>query len=270
MEQERLTLAPAVELIDPSLGKLDWLMLPAILEREAGPTGGPPPIFAMFNVLKADFILARDLIWRTRDESTWPTTGRFSDTLDFAKYGPSSSAMVLAHRAALDLLDKVGVTANYYFELGQAPEKISFGKMWRTPQKNKSTSHPLLESVATIIREGVHALYGLVELADDYDSVEGILRSQKNLRNAGTHRFVVLHDIGDAKNVRLAPEVEHYSEDAFYLEVLRALRVARSAIQMLALSISQREQLLSKKIDGLIGTLNVPDHDWIRGRDEDS
>lgn len=34
VERERLTLAPAVELIDPSMGKLDWLMLPGIMERE--------------------------------------------------------------------------------------------------------------------------------------------------------------------------------------------------------------------------------------------
>ena len=32
VEEERLTLAPAVELVDPSLGKLDWLTLPGILE----------------------------------------------------------------------------------------------------------------------------------------------------------------------------------------------------------------------------------------------
>ncbi|CAN2967174.1 hypothetical protein METHPM2_110049 [Pseudomonas sp. PM2] len=30
----RLTLAPAVEFVDRSLGKLDWLTLPGILQRE--------------------------------------------------------------------------------------------------------------------------------------------------------------------------------------------------------------------------------------------
>lgn len=33
VERERLTLSPAVELIDPTLGKLDWIMLPGIRER---------------------------------------------------------------------------------------------------------------------------------------------------------------------------------------------------------------------------------------------
>lgn len=88
-------------------------MLPGIFEREFGAASTPPPVFAMFNMLKSDFILARDLAWRAVDESVWPKTGRFSDTLDFATYGPDISALMLAHRTALDLLDKVAVTANH-------------------------------------------------------------------------------------------------------------------------------------------------------------
>lgn len=51
-----------------------------------------------------------------------PKTGQFADALDYALYGPDTSALVLAHRTALDLLDKVAVTANSYFELGLAPK----------------------------------------------------------------------------------------------------------------------------------------------------
>jgi hypothetical protein len=269
-ERERLTLAPVVELVDPSLGKLDWIMLPGILEREPGASRMPPPVFAMFNVLKSDYILARDLAWRSRDESKWPATGQFGDTLDYATYGPATSALVLAHRTALDLLDKVAVTANHYFEFEQSPDKVYFGKLWRGKPDKMTGVRSLAEKVEKTIREGVSALYGLVELADDYDSSAGILRSQKNLRNAGTHRFVVLHDIGDPVNSGQAPEIEHHRREQFTQEVLRALRVARSAIQMLALSISQHEQGLAQRTDGLVGSLIVPDHDWIRGRGHES
>ncbi|NIJ79280.1 tetratricopeptide (TPR) repeat protein [Xanthomonas arboricola] len=270
VERERLTLAPAVELIDPSMGKLDWLMLPGILERDPGSGGMPPPIFAMFNVLKSDFILARDLLWRAADQDVWPTTGRFGDTLDYATYGPDASALILAHRTALDLLDKIAVTANHYFELGQSPDKVYFGKLWRGKPDKTTGVTPLAEKVEKTIRGGVSALYGLVELAEDYDSSEGILRSQKELRNAGTHRFVVLHDMGDPTQSRQAPEIAHHRREPFTREVLRALRVARSAIQMLALSISQHEQSFAARTSGLVGSLIVPDHDWIRGRDDET
>lgn len=268
VEEERLTLAPAVELVDPSLGKLDWLTLPGILEREPEKGVSPPPLFAMFNMLKSDFLLARELAWRARDESVWPKTGQFADTLDYALYGPETSALILAHRTALDLLDKVAVTANSYFELGLAPKKVSFGRLWRDPE-DKKTGTRLVEKVEVLIRAGVYAMYGLAELAEDYNGVDGILRSQKNLRNSGTHRFLVLHDLGDPALARQAPEIEHLNHSDFVDEALDALRVARSAIQMLALAISQHEEFLRKQADGLIGTLIVPDHNWIRGEDEE-
>ncbi|WP_434672865.1 LA2681 family HEPN domain-containing protein [Pseudomonas sp. R1-15] len=110
-------------------------------------------------------------------------------------------------------------------------------------------------------------MYGLAELAEDYDGIDGILRSQKDLRNSGTHRFVVLHDLGDPSKARQAPEIEHHNRSDFIEEALRALRVARAAIQMLALAISQHEEILGKLSDGLIGTMIVPDHHWIRGAD---
>ena len=269
VERERLTLAPVVELIDPALGKLDWLMLPGILERDSGARGMPPPVFAMFNVLKSDFILARNLAWRALDENEWPATGRFADTLDYANYGPNVSALILTHRTALDLLDKVAVTANHYFEFGHAPDKVYFGKLWRGSPDKTTGVRALAERVEKAIRGGARALYGLVELAEDYDSSTGILRSQKDLRNAGTHRFVVLHDLGEPTHSRQAPEVEHHSLDMFTQEAMRALRIARSAIQMLALAISQHERGMAQRENGLVGSLTVPDHDWIRGRDEE-
>lgn len=125
---------------------------------------------------------------------------------------------------------------------------------------------PLIEPVKSTIRSGVSALYGLVELADDYDGEFGILRSHKDLRNAGTHRFVVLHDLGESSGYRKAPEVEHYERGRFFQDALRALRVARSAIQMLAFSITQNEQGLKQRAHGLIGSLSIHDHDRIRGR----
>ena len=268
VEEERLTLAPVVELVDPSLGKLDWLTLPGILEREPEMGSSPPPLFAMFNMLKSDFLLARDLAWRASDESVWPKTGQFADTLDYAMYGPDTSALILAHRTALDLLDKVAVTANYYFELGLAPNKVSFGRLWRD-SADKKTGTPLTKKVEALIRAGVYAIYGLADLAEDYDGIDGILRSQKNLRNSGTHRFIVLHDLGDPSRARQAPEIEHLNHSDFINETLGALRVARSAIQMLALAISQYEEILSKQKGGVIGTLIVPDHHWVRGEDEE-
>lgn len=268
LEQERLTLAPTVELIDPTLGKLDWLMLPRIMDREAVGKGHQvPTLFAMFNVLKADFVLARDLAWRAMKEDSWPSTGRFVDTLDYATYGPHASALVFAQRTALDLLDKVAVIANHYFELGHEPKKVAFSRLWRVDKK-PADSAPLAPKVEDAIRAGAPAIYGLVELSDDYKQSVGILRSHKELRDAGTHRFVVLHDLGLPSRAKPSTEVSHQGHAEFTVGVLEALRVARSAIQMLAWAITQNEQKLARNLDGPIVTLFVPDHDSIRGKNE--
>lgn len=261
LEKERLVLAPTIDMIDPTLDKLDWLGLPSILDRELDKSGMPPPIFAMFNMLKSDFILARDLAWKASCEDVSASTGKFASTNDFAIYGEEASLLILAHRTALDLLDKVAVIANHYFKLGKSVDSIYFGKLWRVGDiKNNDGVRPLTPTVDAIIRKGVYALYGLVELAEDYYSDSGILRSQKNLRNAGTHRFVVLHLLGDINHARKTPEIERHLQEDFNYEVMCALRVARSAIQMLALAISQHEQILQKDIEGPIGQLPTADY----------
>lgn len=161
------------------------------------------------------------------------------------------------------------MTANYYFELGHPPDKVYFGKIWRVPVDKKLGTSPLAKKVEALIRAGVCAMYGLAELAEDYDARDGILRSQKDLRNSGTHRFLVLHDLGDTTRARQTPEIEHINHSDFIDEALRALRVARSAIQMLALAISQHEEILMQQTGGILETLIVPDHHWIRGEDEE-
>jgi hypothetical protein len=265
VEHERLTLAPAVELVDPTLGKLDWLMLSSIIEDiEINGEWLPPPVFAMFNVLKSDFILARDLAWRSTVKDSWPQTARYADTLDYAIYGPDVSALILAHRTALDLLDKVAVTANHYFELGLPTEKVYFGRLWRINHGKSPEKRLLLETVETAIRAGATALYGLTELADDYDSENGILRSQKDLRNASTHRFVVLHD-EENFSYRETPEIARHQRRQFEQEVLVALRVARAAVQMLGLAISQNEKRRATQDNFVVSPMAVPDHGWIRG-----
>ena len=188
---------------------------------------------------------------------------RLQDTLDGALYGPAASALSLAHRTALDLLDKIAVTANYHFELGHNPSSISFGKIRRTGS-GKLENRVLNPKVEDLIREGVKTLYGLVELADDYDAYSGRLRPLKDVRNASTHRFVLLHKHGSSTGARSADEIQRYSYDEFRSEAIAALKVARAAIQMLTEAIGQYEDLGHKEDDGLLATLDVPDYDEAR------
>ncbi|WP_426619478.1 LA2681 family HEPN domain-containing protein [Pseudomonas rustica] len=162
------------------------------------PSRNFPPLFAMFDLLKSDFLSARDLAWRASDASVWPRTGQFADRLDYAMYGPYTSALMLAHRIAPGLLDKVAVTANHFFRAWISPQKSKFRKAVERFRRQENR-YSARKKVEVIIRAGVYAMYGLAELAElaeDYDDNDGILRSQNDLRNAGINpRFTVSQEL---------------------------------------------------------------------------
>jgi hypothetical protein len=257
--EHRLWLAPSIERVFPGEGPADYIMLGSVLERTPNPGPSTPPIFAMFNMLKAEFIVARELAIRALHED-WQVDARFADTMDYAVYGPGPASLVLAQRAALDVLDKVAVALNDYLELGNDPEKVNFRRLWRAkPPKNLSL-HPTVEQR---IAAGLPSLVALVELADDlYD---GYRKPVQTLRNAGTHRFVVLHDEGVVGS-RASQSVEHFTVRDFGEATIDVLRTVRSAIQYMKGVVEEYEAVLRVARSGRVVSLHVPDHDWVRGR----
>lgn len=189
----------------------------------------------------------------------WPATGRYGDTLDYATYGPDASAFILAHRTSLDLLDKIAVTAGFITtsSLGNRQIRSLWENCGGKPRQNNWA--------APTCRKGGKRFAGVPLPSMALWSLPRTMTAAqvscvlKNALGTQAHRFVVLHDIGDpAHSRRRAPEIEHLPREPYIQEVLRALRVARSAIQMLALSISQHEQGLAQRTAGLIGSLASP------------
>ncbi len=151
--------------------------------------GRVPRIFAAMNVLKAEFIVARRLAFRgeeltfTDDGHQHPAdTGAYGETNDGAVYGEGPATMLLAQRSALDLLDKIAVTANEHFRSGLMPAKVDFTTYWRDVKTGE-----LRPEVATL--NGRRARLALAELQRDL-SPNALYPTARLLRNAGTHRLV--------------------------------------------------------------------------------
>lgn len=258
VKDERLALAPVLEAVNSTSETLDWLCLPGIVV----PVGeGQPIIFSMFNMLKSDYILARDLTWRALDRDHWADIEGFASTSDGALYGADVSALILGHRSVLDILDKISVFINRYFEIGENMKGTNFSKLWRVPKGSNGESS-LKDKFKEIINSGVRALYGLVELSGDYNSGNGIFNAHKSIRNSSTHRFMILHEYlfpEFPEEERIFDEIKRYEFSQFQDEVLQALRIARSALQILVLSIKQNEDILSKNREGVCLEIDVPD-----------
>jgi hypothetical protein len=77
----------------------------------------------------------------------------------------------------------------------------------------------------------------------------------------------VLHDEGGESGAREAAEVERRAVAAYERETMEGLRIARSAIQTLVFAIRQHELELRRELPGLVGSLVVPDHGWVRGEE---
>ncbi|GLE55929.1 hypothetical protein NJBCHELONAE_12370 [Mycobacteroides chelonae] len=225
----RLALAAALEDLGSSSKETRWDTIGLNQVSTKLDAASPPLIFAMLNVLKADFLVARRLAYEAEEALAttdgWaqhPTDpGVYADTLNYAVYGEVSSKLILAHRAALDVLDKTAVAVNEHLQVGDNPKKVSFRKFWF-----EDVACTQLRS-ALIGHAGLsNAILSLAELAIDMapDSLYG---HAQLVRNAGTHRFITVH-LG-ITDVESSATMQAITLETMRETCIEALTVARAA-----------------------------------------
>jgi tetratricopeptide (TPR) repeat protein len=258
--EERLALSLTVEGIEPEIQRWDSLTIHEIVEAiDSG--HGVPPTFAALNALKSDYAAARWLCYMAlHGEVT--ETGRYIDTLDYAKYGIHQSLLVLSQKAAIDVLDKVAVAATEYLGLGGRPQSVRFVTRWHRQRKE---NRPLewQNEIEKEIEAGNVALVALAEVAEDLRK-DGFLAPRRQSRHAGTHRLVVLHDLSNVPS-RPSDFLKHEDQQDYEMLTKESLRIARAAILYFVHMVSIREARKKSEAKGPLGTLFAPPHDWIRG-----
>ena len=222
--ENRLALAPALE----GLGANEELWDSAMVRHVRTPMAvtDVPQIFRMLNLLKADFLVARRLAFRAQimlhevPFAQHPDDpGRYVDTLDYAAYGEPTSMLVLAQRSALDVLDKLAVAMNDHLGIEDDPSKIYFRKFWTTKDGDLRPEWAAYDAA----RMG---FLSLAELAVDI-STNGLYAQSQDLRNIGTHRFVLVHH--GWQSIAATGAVVPFTIDDVLASAKRALSVARSA-----------------------------------------
>ncbi|MEJ2866125.1 LA2681 family HEPN domain-containing protein [Actinomycetospora sp. OC33-EN08] len=132
ISENRLPLTAALEGMGSDSDKWDDAHLTSVTS-EPGQLR-PPDVFSMVNVLKGEYLVARRLAFDSLSAlasgDNVGDSGTYVDTVDDAIYGHSAQALVLAHRSALDLLDKIAVAVNHYLLVGDDPAKVSFKGFW--------------------------------------------------------------------------------------------------------------------------------------------
>ena len=222
--EHRLALAPAVE----GLGKdgPHWDSVTLSAARAVPDQAGPPPVFAMLDALKAEFVAARRLAYsalctlESATASQGPAdSGVYAAVGDGIVQGEHIAQLVLAQRSALDALDKLAVVANEHLNLGEEPSRIDFRKFW---QKDSGIRPGLCHG-----NSDGRAAFALADLADDLGT-NGLYSHSQALRNAGTHRIVVASLTEGSLNAG-RDSMSTIDLDTLIASTLEALKVARAA-----------------------------------------
>lgn len=259
--RHRLALSPTIEGLDCSLKRWDSLRIHSFTETSA--VSGVPPLFAMFNVLKSDFLAARHLAFKALSEKL-PDSGFYFDTLDYAIYGVVPSMLSLAQRACIDVLDKIAVATSELFAIPGSRNNIYFSNRWLIVKKGQPQAWDA--AIRPEIERGNTAVLALAELSLDVHQ-DGALHQKKVYRHASTHRFTVLHDIG-CKPSQPSDCIEHCGLSEFKSHLIESLQLVRSAIIYFVEMVSIRETAY-KKGKGLAGVMSVPSHHWVRDEDQE-
>lgn len=261
VHRHRLALSPSIDGLEVALPRWDTLQINSVtVAIHEG--AGVPPIFAMFNTLKSDYLCARFLAFTALADAT-PESGTYLDTLDYADYGIDESAMLLAQRACLDILDKLAVATCEYFAIDRKPRSIGFRNTWFIRGAHNLPTHWLPEAAGPV-GEKVTAIIALADMSRDIED-GGFLRQKLMMRNSSTHRFLVLHDM-EAEPSRPSRYVDHVDAHAFREHLIETLQLTRAALFYFVEMIVQAEH--RHHGDGKFRPqMFIPDHADVRGED---
>ncbi|MGM0833532.1 MAG: LA2681 family HEPN domain-containing protein [Pseudomonadota bacterium] len=263
--KNNLTLSPAIYSHSHNSEYWDNLNVLSVTSF-SGSEADVPEVFAMVNVLKSDYTLARQIFFYACNNH-FNETANYNDTLDYANYGINESAITLAQRSALDILDKIAVASLSYLQVSGARGASMKNAWFKKPEKGQKTRKfdPKIEEE---IEKGNTALLALTEISRDLSNKQGFLSKKKSSRNSSTHRFTVLHDMGITQQKGVYGCVEHFDLEEFTRESLHTLKLTRAAVVYFVQMVLIRETRLSEDTDGVTAHLIVPSHEYIRGYDE--
>lgn len=257
-----LTLSPTIHSHKHKSKYWDNINISTVAVDSSG-NSSVPEVFAMINILKSDYILARQLLFNASNR-LFNETGNYNDTLNYACYGVNESALALAQRSALDILDKVAVATLSYLEIGGAKE-TSFRQAWfKKSNQDKDEKYEFKQAIFQEIEKGNTALLALTEVSRDLSNKIGFLSQKQASRNSSTHRFTVFHDLGTVPTSHSGC-LEHFYYETFLRESLYTLKLARSSVIYFVQMVLIREKRLSSQKDGVVLPLLVPSHEDIRG-----
>lgn len=140
--------------------------------------------------------------------------------------GEPVGRLVLAQRAAVDVLDRVAVTFNEILGLGERADRVTFRDVWFPVVSGRRDRTSLRADLVDVPQRWLPV--ALAELAIDM-SADRLYERVQTIRHAATHRLVAI-TTGCSEQSRPGSALERVPLGRFAAGVVQALQVARAAL----------------------------------------
>ena len=150
------------------------------------------------NQIKEDYAVARLLLvqsqYKQKDFDNISTRTTFVNSLDYSEFNLYNGLLKSAFNEAFNILDKIAVFINNYYDLGFKEENIYFTSIRQTKKaKHKESIWEDNDVIrGKILKSKNVSLYAIYDIYKDFKS--GTNKKLKNIRNALTHRKLVIFD----------------------------------------------------------------------------
>ena len=200
------------------------------------------------NQIKEDYAIARLLLvqsqFKREDFDSISRRTTFVNTLDYSQFNLYFGLLKSAFKEAYNILDKIAVFINDYYKLELLEDKIYFTSIWYCNNCKKIRDE--------ILKSKNISLYALYDIYQDFKS--GHYKNIKNIRNASTHRKLVIFDSvltdWDKKD-----DKNNIGYNKMLNETINLLKLTKSAIIYLINFVNIEEN--KKRSNGLIAPMFV-------------
>ena len=204
------------------------------------------------NQIKEDFAVARLLLvqsqYHQEDFDRISERTIYVYALDYSQFNIYSGLLKSAFKEAFNILDKIAVFINDYYQLGHREEDIYFDSL-----RGKGRSASIWEDDGTIRKEIVNSenisLYALYDIYRDFKS--GRCQRIQDIRNALTHRRLVIFDSSltdwDSKS-----DKHNIGYDTMLNETIDLMKLVKAAIIYLINFVNTEEEKKKKSNGKLI------------------
>lgn len=192
------------------------------------------------NQIKEDYSVARVLLFQSefrknKDFSNISKRTNYVYPLDYSQCHIYNGFLKSAFKTSYDILDKIAVFLNTYFDLGISENQISFDSnpeknscIWTKKIKDEKSEELIIKD--ELLEKGNISLFALFDIFLDFRNQE--YKTIKDIRNAITHRqLTVFEDIVEKKEkIYVNKILISISHEEFLIETIKLMKLIKAAI----------------------------------------